>query len=207
MIVGSVAGFERECPATPEPWQSSQNIPLDNHPREDYYPARMKRRTLRDEIQQTKAFPSLEAEVFLNVLRTAEAVAVAPHGLLRNEGLSHSQYNVLRILRGAGDSRLRCREIVDRMVTRDPDMTRLLDGLERKGLVDRNRSERDRRVIGCRISASGLELLAELDAPMQAVHIAQFEHLSEPKLKRLSRLLEEARQSPLVDRKPSLRAR
>ena len=160
-------------------------------------PADMKRKTLRDEIQQTKGFSSLEAEVFLNLLRTAEAVSVAPLGILRGAGLSQSQYNVLRILRGAGDSRLSCREIVDRMVTRDSDMTRLLDGLERKALVERNRSERDRRVIVCQISASGLELLAGLDAPIQAVHTAQFEHLSQPKLERLSRLLEEARQSPV----------
>lgn len=155
----------------------------------------MTHKTLRDAIQQTKGFPSLGAEVFLNLLRTAEALSAAPHGILRDAGLSHSQYNVLRILRGAGDSGLCCREIVDRMVTRDPDMTRLIDGLERKGLVGRNRSERDRRVIVCQISAFGRELLAELDAPMQAVHTAQFEHLSQPELKRLSRLLEEARQS------------
>ena len=156
----------------------------------------MKRRTLRDEIQQTRDFPSLETEVFLNLLRTAEFVSVGPDRVLRNAGLSRSQYNVLRILRGAGTAGLFCREIVDRMVTRDSDMTRLLDGVERKGLVQRNRSESDRRVIISQISPSGLELLAGLDAPMQAVHTAQFQHLSEPKLKRLLRLLEEARQGP-----------
>lgn len=156
----------------------------------------MKRKTLRNEIQLTKDFPSLEAKVFLNLSRTTEALSVAPHALLRDAGLSPSKYNVLRILRGAGDSRLCCREIVERMVTRDSDMTRLLDGLERKGLVERTRSQRDRRVIVSQISAAGLELLAELDAPMQATHTAQFEHLSRSKLERLSRLLEEARQSP-----------
>ena len=82
------------------------------------------------------------------------------------------------------------------MVTRDSDMTRLLDGLEAKRLVHRNRSANDRRVIISQISPSGLELLAGLDAPMQAVYTTQFQHLSEPKLKRLSRLLEEARQGP-----------
>lgn len=159
----------------------------------------MKRKTLLDEIQQTKGFPSVEAEVFLNLLRTAEAMSAAPDGLLRDAGLSHSQYNVLRILRGAGDSGSSCREIVDRMVTRDSDMTRLLDGLEGKGLVHRNRSESDRRVIVSQISPSGLELLAALDAPMQAVHTGQFQHFSQPKLKRLLRLLEEARQGPARD--------
>ena len=123
-------------------------------------------------------------------------VSVAPHALLRDAGLSPSQYNVLRILRGAGDSRLCCREIVERRVTRDPDMTRLLDGLESKGLVERNRSHRDRRVIVIHVSASGLDLLAELDAPIQALHTAQFEHLSKTKLESLSRLLEEVRQRP-----------
>ena len=113
--------------------RTNKCTPLDDYPREDYILADMKRKTLRDEIQQTKDFPSLGAEVYLNLLRTAEALSVGPQGLLRDAGVSHSQYNVLRILRGAGDSRLSCREIVDRMVTRDPDMTRLLDGLEAKG--------------------------------------------------------------------------
>ena len=154
----------------------------------------MKRKTLLDEIQQTKGFPSVEAEVFLNLLRTAEALSAGPNGLLRDSGLSHSQYNVLRILRGAGDSGLCCREIVDRMVTRDSDMTRLLDGLEGKGLVHRNRSESDRRVSISQISPSGLELLAALDAPMQARPTAQFQRPSAPTLKRLLRFRDPARQ-------------
>jgi len=148
---------------------------------------------LRDELQLTKDFPSLDVEVFLNVMRTAEALSAEPRALIRSARLSHSAYNVLRILRGAGDPGLSCQEIVDRMVTRDSDMTRLLDGLERRGLVERNRSDCDRRVVVSQISAVGLELLAELDGPLQAIHTTQFANLSERELKQLSRLLEKAR--------------
>ena len=157
----------------------------------------MKRRTLKDEIGQREDFTSPEAEMYLNLLRTAEALSVAPNAVLRSAELSHSQYNVLRILRGATGPGLSCREIIDRMVTRDSDMTRLLDGLEKKRLIARHRSQRDRRVIVVEIIEAGLALLAELDTPILDTHIAQLGHMSEDKLKRLSRLLEEARHSPL----------
>ena len=154
---------------------------------------RKKRRTLKDEIQQTKAFDNLEAEVILNLLRTTEALATENDTLLRHFGLSRSQYNVLRILRGAGDPGLCGRDIVERMVTRDPDMTRLLDGLEKKELVERARSEQDRRVIVATITSNGRELLDEIAAPLGRLHKTQLGHLSEQKLRRLIALLEEAR--------------
>jgi len=151
------------------------------------------RKTLKDEIQQTKAFDSLEAEVFLNLLRTTEALATESGTLLRRFGLSRSQYNVLRILRGAGSPGLSGRDIVERMVTRDSDMTRLLDGLERKELVARDRSETDRRVVVATITPGGLDLLDEMDEPLDVLHRAQLEHLSKAKLRQLNTLLEEAR--------------
>jgi len=152
-----------------------------------------KRKTLKDEIQQTRAFDSLETEVFLNLLRTNEALATESDTLLRRFGLSRSQYNVLRILRGAGNPGLCGRDIVERMVTRDSDMTRLLDGLERKELVGRDRSKTDRRVVVATITPDGLDLLDEIAEPLDGLHKTQLGHLSEQKLRQLNTLLEEAR--------------
>ena len=153
-----------------------------------------KHKTLKEEIQQSKDFNNLEAELYLNLLRTTEALGTQANALLRQFGLSQSKYNVLRILRGAGEQGLCGRDIVERMVTRDSDMTRLLDGLENKKLVKRKRSDEDRRIIMATITKSGLRLLTNMDKPMGRVHKTQLRHLSEAKLTRLNRLLEEARQ-------------
>ncbi len=155
----------------------------------------MAKRTLKEEIGQSADFASKEAEVIRDRLRTTEALSAKPLALLRGEGLSHSQYNVLRILRGAGSPGCSCRDIVERMVTRDSDMTRLLDGLEKKSLVKRRRSDADRRVIMVQVSTAGLRLLKKLDAPLQQLHVEQLSHLGEKGLQLLSRLLEEARES------------
>src|SRR5919108_1101542 len=104
-------------------------------------------RRLRMEIHQTKPFASLEEEAFLNLQRTADALLHGLEAALKPAGLSPSQYNVLRILRGAEAEGLACREVGERMVTRDPDITRLLDRLEARGLVMRARDREDRRVI------------------------------------------------------------
>jgi len=153
-----------------------------------------KHKTLKEEIQQSKDFNNLEAEVYLNLLRTTENLSTKANALLRQFGLSQSQYNVLRILRGAGEQGLCGRDIVERMVTRDSDMTRLLDGLEKKILVRRTRSVEDRRIIMANITKSGLRLLTKMDKPMGSVHKTQLRHFSQAKLTRLNRLLEEARQ-------------
>src|SRR5918992_748846 len=126
-------------------------------------------RRLRTEIHQTKPFASLEEEAFLNLQRTGDALLHGLEAALKPVGLSPSQYNVLRILRGAEAEGLACREVAERMVTRDPDITRLLDRLEARGLVIRARDREDRRVITVRITPEGLRLLQELDAPV-AVH-------------------------------------
>src|ERR1051325_9127394 len=105
-----------------------------------------------DEIKQTRPFGSLEDEVFVNLLRTAGAFLWREAEMLKPYELTLPQYNVLRILRGAGPGGLICREIGERMITRDPDVTKLLDRLETRGLVSRERQEKDRRVIVARVT-------------------------------------------------------
>jgi DNA-binding MarR family transcriptional regulator len=149
---------------------------------------------LRQEIKQRHPFQSLEQEALLNLLRTADMLMQRLSAVLKPHGLSHSQYNVLRILRGAGPEGLACREIGERMITRDPDITRLLDRLEARGLVTRTRDQKDRRVVTARITPEGAQLLAQLDEPMGEVDRRSLEHLEEERLRSLIQLLEVARE-------------
>lgn len=149
---------------------------------------------LREEIKQTKPFGSLEDEAFLNVLRTAEAFLRRETELLKPYEVTLPQYNVLRILRGAEPAGLICREISERMIARDPDVTKLLDRLEDRGLVKRERQEKDRRVIVTRATPAGLKLVNELDQPSLKLTEELLKHLGERKLKTLIQLLEEARE-------------
>lgn len=137
----------------------------------------------------------LEAQVFVSLLRTADALARGGEALLKPSGLSATQYNVLRILRGAGAEGLACREVGCRMISRDPDITRLLDRMESRGLILRARGDKDRRVVRTRITAEGLRVLRELDAPVQELHRRQLHHIPANELRRLLRLLERARAS------------
>ena len=134
---------------------------------------------LQDEIKQSKPFESLQAEVFLNLVRTTDALSRGVEDILKLAGLSHAQYNVLRILRGAGEQGLCCREVAERMVTRDPDITRLLDRMERRSLVSRSRDSRDRRVITVRITAAGQKLLKDLDGPLSEYNRKLLSHMDE----------------------------
>lgn len=139
---------------------------------------------------------SLEAEAFISLIKTADALARGHDELLKTAGLSVAQYNVLRILRGAGatgDTGLRCAEVGDRLITRDPDVTRLLDRLEKQALIVRARSEADRRVVTTKITPKGLALLADLDEPVEALHKRQLGHLTPGTLRALCGLLEDAR--------------
>jgi len=153
-------------------------------------------RRLRDEIKQDKPFATPEEEVVLNIVRTADVLQQALERALRPAGISNTQYNVLRILRGAGERGLCCREIAERMLTHDPDVTRLLDRLERRGLVERRREQRDRRIITARITPEGLKLLDELDAPLLELHARLLGHLSPERQAALVELLEAARTAP-----------
>jgi DNA-binding MarR family transcriptional regulator len=150
---------------------------------------------LKDEIKQEKPFPSLEAEVFLNLLRTTDALSRRHEEILKLAGLSHTQYNVLRILRGAGEHGLCCREVAERMITRDPDITRLLDRLERRGLLVRSRDTKDRRVITVRITPAGQRLLKDLDGPLAEFNRKLLSHMEKSDLRKLVELLEAARES------------
>jgi DNA-binding MarR family transcriptional regulator len=138
--------------------------------------------------------PDLEAEVFVGVLRTADALSRGAEALLKPAGLSGTQYNVLRILQGAGSEGLACSEIGERLISRDPDMTRLLDRMEARGWIARARQQQDRRVVKTRITEDGLRILEELDAPVRELHRRQLNHIPERDLRQLSMLLERARE-------------
>jgi DNA-binding MarR family transcriptional regulator len=136
--------------------------------------------------------PCPEEAVFLDLLRTSDVLSRRLAYVLKNEDLSSNQYNVLRILRGAPEG-LTCGEIGSRMITRDPDITRLLDRLEKRGLISRCRETKDRRMILTRISPEGLKLLARLDDPVQEAHREQLGHLGKERLKALTELLRASR--------------
>ena len=156
---------------------------------------------LQHELRKERPFDSLEQEAYLNVIRTADVLVRDTSEVLKPAGLSTVQYNVLRILRGmkctgGPDTGLACREVAERMITRDPDMTRLLDRLEKRGLISRCREEKDRRVVRTCITQAGLDLLASLDDVMLASHKRQLQHLGDDRLGQLITLLEEARTLP-----------
>src|SRR5213076_2767879 len=116
--------------------------------------------------------PCPEEAAFLDLLRTCDLLSRGPGQVLKTEDLSATQYNVLRILRGAPEG-LPCGEIGSRMITRDPDITRLLDRLEKRSLISRCREARDRRTVLARITPGGLQTLAQLDQPVRAAHRRQ----------------------------------
>lgn len=148
---------------------------------------------LRNEIKQTKPFPSLEAEAHLNIERTSAVLGHAFAERLKPFGITATQYNVLRILRGAGESGLCRNEIRDRLVAQVPDVTRLLDRLESTGLIDRKRSTTDRRLVSTQITPAGLALLDRLDDPVNATHGELLGHMSQEQLQTLIALLALAR--------------
>lgn len=145
------------------------------------------------EILQTKPFTCREEEVFLNLARSYEYLLQGLSELFRAFNLSTTQYNILRILRGAGEEGLNCTEAAQRMVSHDPDITRLLDRLETRNLIERMRLSSDRRVVVAKITAAGLALLAQLDQPMLDLHATQMERLKPEQLEELIGLLEQLR--------------
>ena len=148
------------------------------------------------ESRQTKsgrrhvAYP--EEAAFLDLLRTCDLLSRGPAQVLKAEDLSATQYNVLRILRGAPEG-LPCGEIGSRMITRDPDITRLLDRLEKRELISRCRETKDRRMVMARITPGGFKLLGRLDAPVQEAHRKQLGHLGRERLRALAELLQASR--------------
>ncbi|HEX5413596.1 MAG TPA: MarR family transcriptional regulator [Terriglobia bacterium] len=148
---------------------------------------------LQAEIKQKAPFTSIEQEVYLNLLKTGDALSQPVEKLLRGSGLSATQYNVLRILRGAGRQGLTCGETAERMVTHDPDVTRLLDRLEKRKLIARSRDAGDRRVVTTRITPGGIRVLGSLDKPLAELHRSLFKHIPKRDLRKLSSLLDQVR--------------
>jgi DNA-binding MarR family transcriptional regulator len=145
---------------------------------------------LQAELKQKIPFTSREQEAYLSLLRTADALQARVEARLKEFGLTATQYNALRILRGAGAEGLPCREIGERMITHDPDITRLLNRLEDRGFVERTRARHDRRVIYGKITAAGLKLLREMDGPIDKHGREIFCHVGQEQLKQLIELLE-----------------
>jgi DNA-binding MarR family transcriptional regulator len=135
----------------------------------------------------------LETRLFVALMKAADHLGLEAEQLVRDRepGLTGTQYNVLRILRGAEPEGLPCKGIGDRMISHDPDMTRLLDRMEKRGLITRARQSHDRRVVKTRITPAGLEILRQLDAPVQDLHRNQFRHLPATRLKDLAAALEQ----------------
>lgn len=140
----------------------------------------------------TKAAP-LEDRLFVAILKTADTLGQQAEELIRTANLTSTQYNVLRILRGAGPEGLACQAIGQRMIAHDPDITRLLDRMEKRGLINRERQKDDRRVVKTRITAKGLESIKPLDQPVRDLHKRQFRHMAATRLKTLYNLVEEIR--------------
>ena len=135
-----------------------------------------------------------EESAYLELLRTSDMLSRNLAPVLKGEDLSSTQYNVLRILRGASEG-LACGEIAARMITRDPDVTRLLDRMEKRDLISRCRETKDRRVVQARITPEGLKTLERLDAPVLAAHYGQLGHMNAEQLRTLTQLLRSAREA------------
>ncbi len=150
---------------------------------------------LKSELRQTRAFPSLHEEAFLNIERTQTLLAAAFEQMIKPYGITGAQYNVLRILRGASPEGLCRNEIRDRLVTRMPDVTRLLDRMEDAGLITRTRSTEDRRLVSTQLTRQGRKLVDSLDDAVTAEHKARLDTLSSAQLRTLIELLTLIRQS------------
>jgi DNA-binding MarR family transcriptional regulator len=150
--------------------------------------------TIDREIRQTKPFRSLQEQVVINLMRTTRAIEESwIQYLKRTEGISPSQYNILRILRGARPKALKISDIADRMITRDPDVTRLIDRLIKQGLVRRERDTDDRRVVLVEVTGAGLALLTRLDTPAGEYTDSAMAGLKPQQLRTLDTLLNEVR--------------
>jgi DNA-binding MarR family transcriptional regulator len=132
-----------------------------------------------------------EDRAFIALQKAADKLAQQAEQLLKSNGLTGAQYNVLRILRGAEPDGLACSSISDRMISHDPDMTRLLDRMEKRNLITRQRQSDDRRVVKTRITSGGLELLKNLDTPVRELHKRQFAHMGAARVRTLAALLDE----------------
>jgi DNA-binding MarR family transcriptional regulator len=159
--------------------------------------------SLKEEIQQNRPFLTQLEEAVLNIVRTATQLTYETTEAFKAHGITPSQYNVLRILRGAGNDGLPCGAIAERMVRRDPDVTRLVDRLAGQHLVERGRSTTDRRVVAVRITPAGIDLLVRLEPVVRELQQAQLGHLDSPTLTALISGLEQARARAAITLSPS----
>jgi DNA-binding MarR family transcriptional regulator len=150
---------------------------------------------LQDEIKQRKPFESLQQELWLNLSRTAAMASHVVEQALRPHGLSPTQYNVLRILRGAGDQGLCQYEIGDRLVAQVPDVPRIIDRMQKAGWVQRVRGVADRRVVMTSLTPQGLALVASLDVPVAEITSGAFSTLTTEQMEQLNELLAAARKT------------
>ena len=157
---------------------------------------------LKQEIAQERPFSSVEEEAFLNVMRTSDCLQRAFQHRTREWGITSTQYNVLRILRGAQPQGLTCSAIGDRMITAVPDITRLLARMKPLKLIKQQRDKRDRRVVWTQISAAGLELLSKMDAVITRTPRELLGHLDREELGEFIRLLELARKNCIDTQAP-----
>lgn len=146
------------------------------------------------EIRQSKPFASIEEEALLNLTRTHEFLQQQLTEFFKQFQLTKTQYNILRILRGAGKEGVTCSQAAERMVSADPDITRLLDRLEARKLIERERSREDRRVVVSRITADGLELLKTIDKPLAEFNKRHLGCIGARKLEQLIEILESIRE-------------
>ena len=150
-------------------------------------------RPLHEELKQSKPFAEIEEELHVSIARTAALLERAVAKQLRPHGLTPTQYNVLRILRGAGPTGLCRNELGERLVTPVPDVTRLLDRMAEQKLIARQRSDEDRRLVRTYLTPKGLELVNQLDDDMRAGHRARLSEFSREEIKRLVDALAELR--------------
>lgn len=150
-------------------------------------------KTLRDELKMAKPFKSVEEEALLSIARTAALIEHAGSEAFKPFSLTSTQYNVLRILRGAGPEGLCRNEVGERLVTKVPDVTRLLDRMEAAGLVIRERGGQDRRFVATRITDKGLKLLEKIDRELPAIHGRLLGNVNQKRLRELIGILEEIR--------------
>ncbi len=166
-------------------------MPLDNQCYNTYYYHMAS--GLQGDIRQTKPFRSIYEEAELNIVRTASILADEMVQVMKESGVTGQQYNVLRILKGSEPAGLCRNDVRDRMLTRMPDMTRLLDRMEEAGLVKRERSETDRRHVTTHITAAGKQILRDLENPLAEAQKEHLGHMSDKELKQLIDLLTKAR--------------
>ena len=151
---------------------------------------------LKDEIKQSRPFRSLEEEVTLGIVRTAAALEHCISHALKPHGITLTQYNVLRILRGAGPEGLCRNEVGQRLLREVPDVTRLLDRMEEQGLIARERKGSDRRYVTATITRKGTDLLKKLQDTVDALHRRRLGHMDRTRLEQLIALLDDARHAP-----------